>query len=298
MQLEAVELAAAVRFDDAGGEALGLCLFDESWHQGVVGLVAGRIKDRLHRPVIAFARAEDGSLRGSARSVPGIHIRDVLDGIATRHPGLIDKFGGHAMAAGMTLREASLDEFRARLCRGIAARADSRIARGHHSHRRRIARAPSSASRPRGCCAARGPGARDFPSRYSTATSSSRMRDRRRQAPEAAASRQPRRRGARRPLDAIAFGYVGGVRRKMPSLRSGRDGASSRIDWKSTNTTAPSACSSIASTCELVADPGCAKIRGYGNQSTETIHQRSRGAHRLLEEVSLITTTSTSGCRK
>ena len=82
MQLEAVELAAAVRFDDAGSEALGLCLFDESWHQGVVGLVAGRIKDRLHRPVIAFARAEDGSLRGSARSVPGINIRDALDSIA------------------------------------------------------------------------------------------------------------------------------------------------------------------------------------------------------------------------
>ncbi len=64
MQIEAVDIAAAVRFGDDGGEALGLCLFDESWHQGVVGLVAGRIKDRLHRPVIAFARAEDGSLRG------------------------------------------------------------------------------------------------------------------------------------------------------------------------------------------------------------------------------------------
>src|SRR3984957_5059946 len=68
MQLEALDMAAGVRFDHAGEESLGLCLFDESWHQGVVGLVAGRIKDRLHRPVIAFARAEDGSLRGSARS--------------------------------------------------------------------------------------------------------------------------------------------------------------------------------------------------------------------------------------
>ena len=100
MQLEAIDIAAGVRFDDDGGEALGLCLFDESWHQGVVGLVAGRIKDRWNRPVIAFARAEDGSLRGSARSISGVNIRDALDSIATHHPGLIDKFGGHAMAAG------------------------------------------------------------------------------------------------------------------------------------------------------------------------------------------------------
>ncbi len=124
MQLEAVELAAAVRFDAAGVEAQGLCLFEESWHQGVVGLVAGRIKERLHRPVIAFARAEDGFLRGSARSVAGINIRDVLDGIAARQPALIEKFGGHAMAAGMTLRETSLEEFRSAFAGEIAARAD------------------------------------------------------------------------------------------------------------------------------------------------------------------------------
>ena len=123
MQGEAIGLAAAVRFDEAGGEALGVCLFDESWHQGVVGLVAGRIKDRLHRPVIAFARADGGSLRGSARSVSGIHIRDVLDGIATRHPGLIEKFGGHAMAAGMSLPEANLERFRAAFAAEVAARA-------------------------------------------------------------------------------------------------------------------------------------------------------------------------------
>ncbi len=124
MQLEAVELAAAVRFDAAGAEAQGLCLFDDSWHQGVVGLVAGRIKDRLHRPVVAFARAEDGMLRGSARSVAGINIRDVLDGIAARHPGLVEKFGGHAMAAGMTLRETSLEAFRSAFAGEIATRAD------------------------------------------------------------------------------------------------------------------------------------------------------------------------------
>jgi single-stranded-DNA-specific exonuclease len=130
MQSEAIELAAAVRFDESGGESPGVCLFDEGWHQGVVGLVAGRLKDRLHRPVIAFARAEAGSLRGSARSVAGIHIRDVLDGIATRHPGLIDKFGGHAMAAGMTLSETNLGPFRAAFAAEVAARAGADLLRG------------------------------------------------------------------------------------------------------------------------------------------------------------------------
>ena len=81
----------------------GLCLFNAEWHQGVVGLVASRIKDRVHRPVIAFARAEDGTLKGSARSVKGVHIRDALEAVSTRQPGLIAKFGGHAMAAGLTL---------------------------------------------------------------------------------------------------------------------------------------------------------------------------------------------------
>jgi single-stranded-DNA-specific exonuclease len=123
MQLEAVGLADDMHVGDAL-ESLGVCLFDESWHQGVVGLVAGRIKDRLHRPVIAFARAEDGSLRGSARSVSGVNIRDALDSIAARQPGLIDKFGGHAMAAGLTLREGKLTDFRIAFAAEIAARTD------------------------------------------------------------------------------------------------------------------------------------------------------------------------------
>jgi single-stranded-DNA-specific exonuclease len=89
----------------------GVCLFDESWHQGVVGLVASRVKERLRRPVIAFAGADTASLRGSARSIEGVHIRDVLDSIAARHPGLIHRFGGHAMAAGLTLERKRLDEF-------------------------------------------------------------------------------------------------------------------------------------------------------------------------------------------
>jgi single-stranded-DNA-specific exonuclease len=122
MQLEALDIAASVRFGEDGDEALGLCLFDEGWHQGVVGLVAGRIKDRLHRPVIAFARAEDGSLRGSARSVSGVNIRDALDTVAALHPGLIDKFGGHAMAAGMSLPEGNLAKFRTAFAAEIAAR--------------------------------------------------------------------------------------------------------------------------------------------------------------------------------
>jgi single-stranded-DNA-specific exonuclease len=89
----------------------GVCLFDESWHQGVVGLVASRVKDSLRRPVIAFAVAGDEQLRGSARSVAGIHIRDVLDAVATQYPALITKFGGHAMAAGLTVERKSLDAF-------------------------------------------------------------------------------------------------------------------------------------------------------------------------------------------
>ncbi len=89
----------------------GLCLFNKDWHQGVVGILASRIKDHLHRPVIAFACDREGYLKGSARSVHGVHIRDVLDTIANRHPDIINKFGGHAMAAGLTIKEDCLDEF-------------------------------------------------------------------------------------------------------------------------------------------------------------------------------------------
>ena len=89
----------------------GLCLFEPHWHQGVIGILASRIKDRLHRPVIIFARTDDGSLKGSARSVPGLHIRDALDAVAARHPGLLSKFGGHAMAAGLSLAADDFDRF-------------------------------------------------------------------------------------------------------------------------------------------------------------------------------------------
>ncbi|HET6396674.1 MAG TPA: single-stranded-DNA-specific exonuclease RecJ, partial [Pseudoxanthomonas sp.] len=92
---------------------LAPCLFDPEWHPGVVGLVASKMKERLHRPVVAFAPAEPGAsvLRGSARSVPGFHIRDALAAVDTAHPGLVERFGGHAMAAGLTLERGKLSAF-------------------------------------------------------------------------------------------------------------------------------------------------------------------------------------------
>ena len=89
----------------------GLCLYDETWHQGVIGILAARIKDRFHRPVIVFAPGHDDELKGSARSISGFHIRDALAIVDVRHPGLIHKFGGHAMAAGLTIHQDSLDKF-------------------------------------------------------------------------------------------------------------------------------------------------------------------------------------------
>lgn len=107
-------LAAVKVLDDPGALAAqraGVVLYDAGWHQGVIGLVASRVKDRIRRPVVAFANASGDELRGSARSVPGVHVRDVLEAVATAQPGLIERFGGHAMAAGLTLRSADLDRF-------------------------------------------------------------------------------------------------------------------------------------------------------------------------------------------
>jgi single-stranded-DNA-specific exonuclease len=97
--------------DDKRELPWGLCLYQEDWHQGVIGILASRIKERYHRPVIAFAPGGEGSLKGSARSIPGLHIRDALDEVAVLQPALLQKFGGHAMAAGMTIREADFAEF-------------------------------------------------------------------------------------------------------------------------------------------------------------------------------------------
>lgn len=110
MQSQALEAVRALHLDSRE-LPLGLCLFDPEWHQGVIGILAGRIKERFHRPVIACARTAKGELKGSARSVSGLHIRDVLDAVSVRHPGLITRFGGHAMAAGLTLDEARFPDF-------------------------------------------------------------------------------------------------------------------------------------------------------------------------------------------
>ena len=96
---------------DAAALPFGLCLFQPDWHQGVIGILASRLKERYHRPVIAFAEAGEGELKGSARSVPGLHVRDALDAVAARNPGLINKFGGHAMAAGLSLPAANFEPF-------------------------------------------------------------------------------------------------------------------------------------------------------------------------------------------
>jgi single-stranded-DNA-specific exonuclease len=92
-------------------EGYSLALFDETWHQGVIGILASRLKDKFHRPVIAFARAQDGEIKGSGRSIPGLHLRDALDLVSKRHPHLLKKFGGHAMAAGLSLDEADYPAF-------------------------------------------------------------------------------------------------------------------------------------------------------------------------------------------
>ncbi len=112
MQQQALESLKKLTLDEADDLPSGLCIYDPDWHQGVIGILASRIKERLHRPVIAFALAKAGEIKGSARSVPGLHIRDVLDAVAVGNPGLIQKFGGHAMAAGLTLAETDLDQFR------------------------------------------------------------------------------------------------------------------------------------------------------------------------------------------
>lgn len=88
-----------------------LALYDEQWHQGVVGLLASRIKEKYHRPVIAFADAGNGELKGSGRSIPGLHMRDVLDAVSKKQAGIIEKFGGHAMAAGLTIKQQNFTRF-------------------------------------------------------------------------------------------------------------------------------------------------------------------------------------------
>ncbi len=112
---QGMQREALAQLKDLPLEAMpfGLCLFEPDWHQGVIGILASRLKERYHRPTIAFADAGEGLLKGSARSVPGFHIRDALDAIAARHPQLISKFGGHAMAAGLSLPQEHFPAFAA-----------------------------------------------------------------------------------------------------------------------------------------------------------------------------------------
>ncbi|MBE3651549.1 single-stranded-DNA-specific exonuclease RecJ [Vibrio navarrensis] len=111
MKQEALAFCERLEFGENTELPYGLALFQRDWHQGVIGILASRIKEKYHRPVIAFADGGDGLIKGSCRSVPGLHMRDALDLIDTQNPGLILKFGGHAMAAGLTIKEADFTRF-------------------------------------------------------------------------------------------------------------------------------------------------------------------------------------------
>ena len=109
------------------GSRASLTLFDPGWHQGVIGILAGRVKEKLHRPTFAFARGNESELKASGRSIPGLHLRDALDLVAKRHPGMLLRFGGHAAAAGLTLKEDRLAEFEAAfetVCRQLLSPAE------------------------------------------------------------------------------------------------------------------------------------------------------------------------------
>ncbi|MGH8601706.1 MAG: DHHA1 domain-containing protein, partial [Gammaproteobacteria bacterium] len=111
MHAQATESLRRLLLSPSAPLPYGLCLYDPDWHQGVVGILASRIKDRLHRPVIAFAPDGENGLKGSGRSVPQVHIRDVLARMDTRDKGLITRFGGHAMAAGLSLAREHFERF-------------------------------------------------------------------------------------------------------------------------------------------------------------------------------------------
>ena len=110
MEHDALEQLATLELD-SDALPFAMVLFDPGWHQGVIGILASRVRERVHRPTVIFAEVGEGMLKGSGRSIPGLHLRDVLDLVATRHPGLLSKFGGHAMAAGLTLAEGDLHQF-------------------------------------------------------------------------------------------------------------------------------------------------------------------------------------------
>ena len=124
MQIEALKIVENLALDEQDQLPAALCLYQPDWHQGVVGLLASRIKEKFHRPVAVFAKDDSGNLKGSVRSVAGLHIRDALDAVATQNPGLITKFGGHAMAAGLSLEESKFDQFQLALEQQVASTID------------------------------------------------------------------------------------------------------------------------------------------------------------------------------
>jgi single-stranded-DNA-specific exonuclease len=120
MEQRALSALENLELDSALASKSAICVFDPSWHQGVVGILAGRLKERFHRPTVAFAPVDGGRWRGSGRSIEGVHLRDVLDLLAKRDPHLVLQFGGHAMAAGLTIEEAALPAFAGALERAVS----------------------------------------------------------------------------------------------------------------------------------------------------------------------------------
>jgi len=112
MRDEALAEVERLHLEEDASLPFGFCLYNPTWHEGVIGILASRIKDKLHRPVIVFTDAANGDIKGSARSVKGLHIRDALDAVAATHPDLLKKFGGHAMAAGLTIHADALERFK------------------------------------------------------------------------------------------------------------------------------------------------------------------------------------------
>ncbi len=131
MQIEALAVLEQIGRHWVGDRPpAGICLMDAGWHQGVIGILASRLKERFNRPVIAFAPAGEGELKGSARSIDGLHMRDLLDSIAARNPGLVERFGGHAMAAGLSIRSERFASFEAAFAAAVAAAVDPKALEG------------------------------------------------------------------------------------------------------------------------------------------------------------------------
>jgi single-stranded-DNA-specific exonuclease len=132
MQAEALQILESVDLNERSLPPI-ICLYHDQWHQGVIGILASRIKERYHRPVIAFAPAELDAgdeahqLKGSARSIDGVHMRDLLDRVATQNPGLIEKFGGHAMAAGLALDASHFPAFQKAVVEVLRSECDESV---------------------------------------------------------------------------------------------------------------------------------------------------------------------------